>query len=628
MKPALNIIVYGKNIFADINNLVKNPPTIEPYSSYENARYFVEGDLNWTYILIQSEYNKKTKNLIEKILKEHYNQKFDVIFFEDKNNSKENKSDRQKEKNILLDCLLICVDNLNDDISKTIFTDIQNYSKLISKQPFVIFLTKKENNPDIEQFWPLITNQFYDRRNLFALKFPSRPEEADKIIEKLNYFYNYYNSRTDTDENKIISNNLLNILIVGQAGAGKSTLQNLLQGEKIAREGEGESVTFRISFYIDKRYNICKIDCPGFESDQTVLYVRNMVKDLRKEMIASKEHIDCVIYLIKSTGDRKFQDMEKEFIKDLIQYEDMDVIFCANTFGKEEDSDEFEKDKEIINDCLESWMEEIEKLTENRKEKILENIIYVNLVRKMSKGKILVNIYGIDKLLAKIYELLYPKRIDEIQLGKANDLNELIQIAGKYKLLKMYKERGDFRMKKRITLSKFILSHAKKDFWKNITIIGLFSQTSRRKEMVGVIIKEYEEIKDEADLQKKVEEKYSELEAKLQKINLKEVVNNFFESMKDYQSILEANGFDFSAACYNEYTVAMGLSLMKEYEENTVLFDRNSLKLLKDFARGINSGIQGLKKLSEEWEESLKDIENGKSNIEWVRRFFKLDKKE
>lgn len=628
MKPALNIIVYGKNIFADINNLVKNPPTIEPYSSYENARYFVEGDLNWTYILIQSEYNKKTKNLIEKILKEHYNQKFDVIFFEDKNNSKENKSDRQKEKNILLDCLLICVDNLNDDISKTIFTDIQNYSKLISKQPFVIFLTKKENNPDIEQFWPLITNQFYDRRNLFALKFPSRPEEADKIIEKLNYFYNYYNSRTDTDENKIISNNLLNILIVGQAGAGKSTLQNLLQGEKIAREGEGESVTFRISFYIDKRYNICKIDCPGFESDQTVLYVRNMVKDLRKEMIASKEHIDCVIYLIKSTGDRKFQDMEKEFIKDLIQYEDMDVIFCANTFGKEEDSDDFEKDKEIINDCLESWMEEIENLTENRKEKILENIIYVNLVRKMSKGKILVNIYGIDKLLAKIHELLYPKRIDEIQLGKANDLNELIQIAGKYKLLKMYKERGDFRMKKRITLSKYILSHAKKDFWKNITIIGLFSQTSRRKEMVGVIIKEYEEIKDEADLQKKVEEKYSELEAKLQKINLKEVVNNFFESMKDYQSILEANGFDFSAACYNEYTVAMGLSLMKEYEENTVLFDRNSLKLLKDFARGINSGIQGLKKLSEEWEEILKDIENGKSNIEWVRRFFKLDKKE
>ena len=54
----------------------------------------------------------------------------------------------------------------------------------------------------------------------------------------------------------------MNILIVGQTGAGKSTLQNLLQGEKIAREGEGESISFRISFYTDKRYNITKIDCP------------------------------------------------------------------------------------------------------------------------------------------------------------------------------------------------------------------------------------------------------------------------------------------------------------------------------------------------------------------------------
>ena len=48
MKPALNIIVYGKNIFAEINNLVKDPPAIQPYSTYENTRYFVESDLNWT----------------------------------------------------------------------------------------------------------------------------------------------------------------------------------------------------------------------------------------------------------------------------------------------------------------------------------------------------------------------------------------------------------------------------------------------------------------------------------------------------------------------------------------------------------------------------------------------------
>ena len=72
--------------------------------------------------------------------------------------------------------------------------------------------------------------------------------------------------------------------------------------------------------------------------------------------------------------------------------------------------------------------------------------------------------------------------------------------------------------------------------------------------------------------------------------------------MKDYKSIFEANGFDFDAKLYNDYTVAIGISLIKEYEENSYLFNRNSFQLILDLAKGINNGIQGLKKLSEEWE--------------------------
>ena len=98
--------------------------------------------------------------------------------------------------------------------------------------------------------------------------------------------------------------------------------------------------------------------------------------------------------------------------------------------------------------------------------------------------------------------------------------------------------------------------------------------------------------------------------------------------MKDYKSIFEANGFDFDAKLYNDYTVAIGISLIKEYEENSYLFNRNSFQLILDLAKGINNGIQGLKKLSEEWEGIIQDILEGKSDIKWVRRFFKLDKKE
>lgn len=616
MKSTLNVIIYGKNILADINHLINKVPSIDVHSKFKNTHYFIEEETNWTYFLIQSEYNKKAKDIIEGILKDHYKEKFKINFFDLKDDS-----EKAKEKNILLDTLIICVDKLEDKDSKEIFKDIQNYSRCTSKLPFVIFLTKKENKPDIEQYWELITNSFFDRRNIFAYKFPSRPEERSIIYEKLTYFCNYYNSRGSTDTNK---NNSLNILIAGQAGAGKSTLQNLLQGEKIAREGEGESITFRISFYTDKRYNITKIDCPGFENEKTVTYVRNMIKDLRNKMISTKDHIDCVIYLIKSTSDRIFYDMEKEFIKELIQYKDMDVIFCANTFGKEEESDEYYKNKEIIEDCLVSMIREIPNLSEERQDKIIDSIVYVNLVKRMKGKEVSVNIYGIDKLLSKMYDLLSIKTIDEAKLKKAKDLNELIKITEEYSLLKMYKEKGDFRMKNRIDLSKYILSRAKKDFWKNFFIFGIFDLNSCRKEMIKHIIKQYEGKVDETV----IDQKYAEINEELGKQNWKKNVEDFFESMKDYKTIFEASGFDFNAKFYNEYTIAIGLYLIKKYEENSYLFNKNSFNLILELAKGLNNGIQGLNKLSEEWEEIINDIKEGKSDIEWVRRFFKLDKKE
>lgn len=67
--------------------------------------------------------NSKTKSIIEKILKEHYDKEFSVTFFGDNN------SEMKTKKNILLDVLIICVDKLEDEISKNIFKDIQNYSR-------------------------------------------------------------------------------------------------------------------------------------------------------------------------------------------------------------------------------------------------------------------------------------------------------------------------------------------------------------------------------------------------------------------------------------------------------------------------------------------------------------------
>ena len=172
--PYLNVIIYGKNILADIHKIVEgvNSPTIS--SSFPETHYFVEEYSGWKYFLIQMDYGPKVKQTITNILKEHYKEEFEISFFDDKN------SKMKVKKNILLDVLLICVDKLEDKDSKLILKDIQNYTRCTSKLPFIIFLTLKEDNPDIEIFYDLIENKFFDVRNLFAYKFPQTLEEKNK----------------------------------------------------------------------------------------------------------------------------------------------------------------------------------------------------------------------------------------------------------------------------------------------------------------------------------------------------------------------------------------------------------------------------------------------------------------
>lgn len=97
--------------------------------------------------------------------------------------------------------------------------------------------------------------------------------------------------------------------------------------------------------------------------------------------------------------------------------------------------------------------------------------------------------------------------------------------------------------------------------------------------------------------------------------------------MKSYKEIFESAEFDFDAYFYNEYTIAVGNYILKQYEENSPLFDENARTVILDLSRGINNGIEGMNHLAEEWEEILTEIKNGKSDREWVRKFFRLKKK-
>jgi hypothetical protein len=123
------------------------------------------------------------------------------------------------------------------------------------------------------------------------------------------------------------------------------------------------------------------------------------------------------------------------------------------------------------------------------------------------------------------------------------------------------------------------------------------------------------------------DEVYNQIESKLQYQNLTEVQNNFFESIKDYKDFLDSNGFPFDAYWYNEKTLAMGYTYMKEFEKDSFLLEKNLIYLILNYAKALNKGIEDLRILSEEWESIYHDIDKGESDKGWVRRFFNLKKK-
>jgi hypothetical protein len=63
MKQTLNIVIYGKNILADAERLVNCHYSLKACSSFESTHMFIDENTNWTYYLVQKEYDNKTKRI-------------------------------------------------------------------------------------------------------------------------------------------------------------------------------------------------------------------------------------------------------------------------------------------------------------------------------------------------------------------------------------------------------------------------------------------------------------------------------------------------------------------------------------------------------------------------------------
>ena len=637
----LRIYIYGQYAFNDFQNICNNSD-IKISELEENSvkyNFITDKNSSWEYFVFSEGINEKRSECIKSLLEKHYKSEDSVKmnnnikeivkkYKDSKNNESLNKelSKLLNENRYFFDVLVISVDNLLDEDSKMAFNFFQGFSKIRAQQPFILFLTKKDNNPNIQTLHQLITNEFFDKRNLYAFKFPMNDKEKEKIhnffIKAMNY---YHEIGTGLSGSQLQT---FNILICGGAGVGKSTFINQFLQEKKAKEGEGLSVTHEITNYLHSKYPIKIFDTPGFEGPDTIAMVTKAIKQFDKNICDAKNHFDLILYVCK-LQDRTFLEMEIPLIKYLVR-KNKKMIFVLNNHGNTKS--ECKKLLEVTKNSLKQIMnnkeekeEEYEDIEKARQEEILKNMVIICLKQKIEdddddeeeekeKKKKIRQCYGMDDLFNKIYELFLEDKIVTHEIEGAKNVEEIIKVIKKYKLLSYIKGMEDLSVNLKIELSKIILSYSKYD-----KFIWLF-RDSRRKDLLKIINN-----KNNGKQIDSIDNLFEEIEIKIKKMSSndkKKLIKDFFESIKSYKGSFNTEGFSFDPWFYNEYTLLVGYTYLKNFEKEYGQYDEKSKKFLRQISDAFNEAIEAFQNLYKEWKDVYKSLKAHKSDKEWVHKFF------
>ena len=214
-----------------------------------------------------------------------------------------------------------------------------------------------------------------------------------------------------------------------------------------------------------------------------------------------------------------------------------------------------------------------------------------------------------------MYELFYDKKISITEIESANNVTEMQQRMKKFELLENLSKLEDIFVRIKINSSKAILSYSKYDWF------FLLFRDSRRKKLLKEInaINQGKSIDNINSLFTNIEDKVAKIKDK------KDFIQEFFNSIKRFKGVFKTEGFNFDAYFYNEYTLLVGYTYLKDFEREYGEYDEKSKQFLRQFAKSLNEAIDGFDKISKDWVETYASLKAHKSNKEWVNRYFIID---
>jgi len=366
--------------------------------------------------------------------------------------------------------VIIILDNeqLNEQIDK--IKELFQNNDVMENQYYVPFLiVVSPMNLDLDDF--IKSKKFQYKITLNDIINLMKEKESNKQINyevscfsrKLNVLFCYYNELGDEfsfmnsdkkeelikieDDTNITT--FINILFMGRSGAGKSSLINLILGEKRSIEGgNGFSTTSKnIIVYKKTGVPIRLYDVKGVEDEKTIENYAKILTTFNGKKSNSNDSIHAIFYCIEYKNGTVIEKNEKKLFEELINF-DIQIIFIITKTPydarKKHNSKKTEKEREMkrnrIKNAIKSFIKDLFK-DKKEAENFLNNYVnffFVNLIRDYSLD---VPVFGIDEVLSFLTKTV-PKE-DWEGLEKAcfeNDESKCKEYCEKNLFLKNYSE--------------------------------------------------------------------------------------------------------------------------------------------------------------------------------------------